>query len=243
LDFAPWRALLAPHAELLMLSMATSGLVAVAGVFGIGLIIGFIVLINAEDSLMAVARTAVSDIAGSFWVGVLWQLLAVPLLVALLLACAITIVGIFVIPLVALGWALAYAGAFTLGLTAVAVVAGRAIAGRGRSQGARAVALRSLVVGMVVLSSIWFIAALLSDVRIAGVISRLVAVALSWVAATVGLGAVVKSRAGIIRLRVDTTQEQSAPSWQTPTPVVGVVAARRPASLPTPIPTSKHSDE
>jgi hypothetical protein len=226
-----------------MLSMATSGLVAVAGVFGIGLIIGFIVLINAEDSLMAVARTAVGDIAGSFWIGVLWQLLSVPLLIALILACAITIVGIFLIPLVVLGWAVAYAGAFTLGLTAVTVVAGRAIAGRGRSQGARAVALRSLVVGILLLSAIWFVAALLADVRIAGALSRLVAVALSWVAATVGLGAVVKSRAGIIRVSVDTTSEQAAPSWQTPTPVVGVVAARRPASLPTPIPSSKSREE
>ena len=226
-----------------MPALATSGLVAVAGVFGIGLIIGLIVLINAEESLMAVARTAVGDIAGSFWVGVLWQLLSVPLLVALVIACAITIVGIFLIPLVALGWALAYAGAFTLGLTAVSVVAGRAIAGRGSARGTRAVALRSLVVGTVVLSAIWFLAALLADVRLAGALSRLVAVALSWVAATVGLGAVVKSRAGIIRLRVDTTSEQSAPSWQTPTPVVGVVAARRPTALPTPVPASKSADE
>lgn len=222
--------------------MATSGLVAVAGVFAIALIIGLIVLVNAEEPLMAVARTAVGDIAGSFWVGVLWQLLSVPLLVALLVACAITIVGIFLVPLVALGWALAYAGAFTLGITAVAVVAGRAIAGRGRSQGTRAVALRSLVVGTALLSVIWFIAALLSEVRILGALSRLVAVALSWVAATVGLGAVVKSRAGVIRLRVDTTTEQAAPSWQTPTPVAGVVAARRPATLPASVGSSKHPD-
>lgn len=219
--------------------MATSGLVAVAGVFGIGLIIGLIVLLNAEDAVMAVARAAVRDIAGSFWVGVLWQLLAVPLLVALLLACVITIVGIFITPLVVLGWALAYAGAFTLGLSAVAMVAGRAIAGRGRSQGTRAVALRSLVVGMLVLSVVWFAAALFADVRIAGALTRLIAVALSWVAATVGLGAVVKSRGGMLRMPIETTAERTAPSWQTPTPVVGVVAARRPAPLTTPV---RHSD-
>jgi len=212
--------------------MATSGLVAVAGVFAIGLIIGIIVLVNAEESLTAVARSAASDISGSFWVGVLWQLLAVPVLLALVIACAITIVGIFLIPLVALGWALAYAGAFTLGLTAVALVAGRAIAGRGSRQGSRAVALRGLVVGFITLSLVWVAAALLADVRVASGLSRIVAVALSWVVATVGLGAVVKSRGGMMRLRFDTTTESAAPSWQTPTPVMGVVAARRPATTP-----------
>ncbi len=210
--------------------LATSGLVAVAGVFAIALIVGIVVLVNAEESLTAVSRSVARDVSGSFWVGVLWQLLAVPLLLGLALACAITIVGIFLIPLVALGWALAYAGAFTLGLSAVALVAGRAIAGRGTRSGSRAVALRGLVVGFLALSLVWVTAALLADVRIAGGLSRIVAVALSWVAATVGLGAVVKSRGGMIRLRFDTTTESAAPSWQTPTPVVGVVAARRPVS-------------
>ncbi len=211
--------------------MATSALVAVAGVFAIGLIIGLIVLVNAEESLTAVARSAASDVSGSFWVGVLWQLLAVPILVALVLACAITIVGIFLIPLVALGWALAYAGAFTLGLTAVALVAGRAIAGRGTGSSSRAVALRGLVVGFLCLSVVWVAAALFADMRIVSGVSRLVAVALSWAAATVGLGAVVKSRGGMMRLRFETTTtESAAPSWQTPTPVMGVVAARRPVA-------------
>lgn len=223
------------------MTMATSGLVAVAGVFAIGLIVGLIVLMNAEDSVTAVARTAARDIAGSFWVGVLWQLLAVPVLVALLLACVITIVGIFITPLIVLGWALAYAGAFTLGISAVAIVAGRAIAGRGLSHASRAIALRSLVVGMLALSVLWFGAALLVNVGIVGVLARLVAVALTWAAATVGLGAVVKSRAGMLRMRIETTAERSAPSWQTPTPVVGVVAARRPATAPLPHPT--HTDE
>ena len=221
--------------------MATSGLVAVAGVFGVGLLIGLFVLMNAEDSVTAVARAAARDIAGSFWVGVLWQLLAVPLLVALLLACIITIVGIFITPLVVLAWALAYAGAFTLGISAIAIVAGRAIAGRGRNHGSRAIAVRGLVVGMLAMSVLWFVAALLVDAGIAGALARLVAVALSWAAATVGLGAVVKSRAGMIRLQIETTAERSAPSWQTPTPVVGVVAARRPAT--TPIPHATHTDE
>ena len=59
---------------------ATTNLLAVAGVFGIGLIIGLVVLTTAEEALTAVAKTAARDVSGSFWVGLLWQLLAVPLL-------------------------------------------------------------------------------------------------------------------------------------------------------------------
>jgi hypothetical protein len=208
--------------------MSTAGLLPVAGVFGITLLVGWVVLITAESSVTAVARAAARDISGSFWVGLLWQLIAAPLLVLLVTACAITIIGILAIPVVVLAWALAYAGAFTLGLLAVAVVAGRAIAGKGSASNPRAVALRSLTVGLMALSVLWFGAAMIANIPVAGLLARLVAVAFTWAGATVGLGAVVKSRGGVVRLRFETTTETSIPSWQTPTPVQGVAAARRP---------------
>lgn len=230
---------------------ATTNLLAVAGVFGIGLIIGLVVLMTAEEALTAVAKTAARDISGSFWVGLLWQLLAVPLLVVLVVACAITIVGILVIPIAALAWALAYTGAFTLGVLAVALVIGRALAGRGAGSSERSVAVRGLTVGLSTLSLIWFGAAIVAKVPVAGAIARLIAVAFTWAVATVGLGAVVKSRMGVAQLSMrfggsrfgasgfasrwgpastTTTTEVAAPGWQTPTPVQGVVAARRPVS-------------
>lgn len=232
---------------------ATTNLLAVAGVFGIGLIIGLVVLTTAEEALTAVAKTAARDISGSFWVGLLWQLLALPLLVVLTVACAITIIGILVIPIAALAWALAYAGAFTLGILAVALVIGRALAGRGSGSSERSAALRGLTVGLAMLSLIWFGAAIAAKVPVAGAIARLIAVAFTWAVATVGLGAVVKSRMGVAQLSVrfgasrfgmsdftsrwgaastTTTTEVPAPGWQTPTPVQGVVAARRPVSTP-----------
>ena len=212
-----------------MLSLANSGPLAVVGVFGIGLIIGLVVLTTAEDSLMAVARAAARDIGGSFWVGLLWQALAVPLLAVLVIGCILTIIGILAVPIVALAWALAYAGAFTLGLLAVALVIGRAMVGRGTGTGTRAAALRGLVVGLFALSLVWLGASLLSSVPVAGVLSRVVALGFTWAVATVGLGAVVKSRGGIAKIRMDTTTtEVAVPLWQTPTPVQGVVAARRP---------------
>jgi hypothetical protein len=224
--------------------MLTS-LYAITGVFGIGLIIGLVVLVTAEEALLAVAKTAARDVSGSFWAGLLWQLLAVPILAVLLIACAITIIGILATPLAALAWALAYAGAFTLGTLAVALVIGRALAGRGSAQTERAAALRGLMVGLIALSLVWFGTALASEVPVARGLSRLVALAFTWAVATVGLGAVVKSRIGVAKISVQfgrfrggkwgaasstTTMESPAPSWQTPTPVQGVVAARRPVN-------------
>jgi hypothetical protein len=216
-----------------MLSLANSGPLAVAGIFGIGLVIGLIVLTTAEDSLTAVAKAAARDIGGSFWVGLLWQALAVPLLTVLVLACVLTIIGILAIPIVVLAWSLAYAGAFTLGLLAVAMVIGRALAGRGNA-GSRAAALRGMVVGLFALSLVWFGAALLASIPVVGILSRLIALAFTWAVATVGLGAVVTSRGGIAKIRIDTTMtEVAVPVWQTPTPVQGVVAARRPETSST----------
>ena len=231
---------------------ATGNLLAVAGVLGIGVIIGLVVLTTAEEALTAVAKTAARDISGSFWVGVLWQLLAVPLLVVLVVACAISIVGILVIPIAALAWVLAFAGAFTLGTLGVALVIGRALAGRGTGSSERRAALRGLTVGLAMLSLIWFGAAIAAKMPVAGAIARLIAVAFTWAVATVGLGAVVKSRLGVTQLSMrvggsrfgmsgftsqwgsastTTTTAVTAPGWQTPTPVQGVVAARRPVSI------------
>ena len=216
-----------------MPTLANSGPLAVAGVFGIGFIIALIVLTTAEDSLTIVARAAAKEISSSFWVGLLWQVLAVPLLAVLVIACTITIIGILAIPVVMLAWALAYAGAFTLGLLAVLLVIGRALAGKGSTTSTRAAALRGLIVGLFSLSLIWFGASLASSVPVVGLLTRLIALAFTWAVATVGLGAVVKTRGGIsgrIRFRT-TTVEAAVPAWMTPTPVQGVVAARKPVTV------------
>lgn len=233
--------------------MLTTTLMAVAGTFGIGMIIGLVVLMTAEEALLAVAKSAARDVSGSFWAGLLAQLLAVPALAVLVIACAVTIIGILVIPVAALAWALALAGAVTLGVLAVAMVIGRALAGRGNGSTERSASLRGLTVGLIALSAIWFGAALASPVPVFGAVARLVAVAFTWAVATVGLGAVVKSRIGVSRLSVQfgrfgggkfgasaTTAKWGAASstgvnevqvpvsWQTPTPVQGVVAAPKP---------------
>jgi hypothetical protein len=82
---------------------------------------------------------------------------------------------------------------------------------------------------------LWLLAAMFTWQPIAGAILRGIAMAVSWVAVTVGLGATLISRAGTKRLdarrRAVSAARRPAPgdlSWQTPTPVTGVAAARRP---------------
>ena len=70
---------------------------------------------------------------------------------------------------------------------------------------------------------------LAADPRVELVLRGL-AVAITWVAATVGLGAAVISRGGTRRQAVAAPELAAVNDmpWQTPTPVTGVVAARRP---------------
>ena len=89
------------------------------------------------------------------------------------------------------------------------------------------------MVGIVILLSPWAVAALLAAWPTAESLARGVAFATTWVAATAGLGATLISRAGIKRAQSrEARHAMASPSWQTPTPVSGVVAARRPTPTP-----------
>ncbi|MBU6366617.1 MAG: hypothetical protein KJT01_10450 [Gemmatimonadetes bacterium] len=235
--------------------MLSAALLPVAGVFTVGVLIGLVLLLTGEPIITAVARSVAEDVSKAFWTGVLWQLLAGPILAVMALACAITIVGIFAIPVVVLAWMLAYAGAFTLGFMAVGVVVGRAVGGRLGARTERGAAWRALVLGLLLLMLPWVAAAE------AGWWGRLAAASFTWAVASVGLGAVVRSRLGVATFTFQrmsggvvgrwTASTGRAPSagagwpaperprdpnevarveWDTPTPVQGVVAARRPAS-------------
>jgi hypothetical protein len=93
---------------------------------------------------------------------------------------------------------------------------------------------RVVFVGLVFYMMLWIAAALLSWAGPAGGAMRIVALLITWVAATVGLGATIVSRGGTADV------DEPAPpvtrtaelEWQTPTPVAGVAAARRPTPAP-----------
>jgi hypothetical protein len=69
-----------------------------------------------------------------------------------------------------------------------------------------------------------------------GVALRVIGALATWTAVSVGLGAVIMTRAGTRVSASAAAQIKPAPTaeheWQTPTPVTGVTAARRPTPAP-----------
>jgi hypothetical protein len=209
----------------------------VVGWFAILALIGLGVLIFAEPNMDGVVEMMESNFAKSFWFGLLGQIMALPALVLLCIGLALTILGILLIPFAVVAYAIAFVGLLALGFLAVARLTGRAwsrsdAAAPNEARGAN---LRALFVGLVLYLGLWLLAAIFTWQPIAGAVLRGIALAVSWVAVTVGLGAALLSRAGTKRLdaraRAAAAMRRPAPedlAWQTPTPVTGVAAARRP---------------
>jgi hypothetical protein len=203
-------------------------------------LIGIGVLLFAERHLEGVVETVERAYSRAFWAGVVGELGLIPALVVLVVALAITLVGILLIPFAVVAFSLAAAGLLTLGFVAVAQVTGEAVL-RGRARRVlteRGATLRALVTGIALYTGLWVAAAAFTWSPVVGGILRGLAFAVTWVAATAGFGAALLSRAGT---RHEPPGEPAAPSrpaaapvldWQTPTPVTGVVAARRPTPAP-----------
>jgi hypothetical protein len=99
---------------------------------------------------------------------------------------------------------------------------------------ARGEALRALVIGICAYLALWIVAAAFTWSPVVGTVLRGIALAVTWVAATAGLGAAILSRAGTRRPATAAPAPMSKTdemSWMTPTPVTGVVAARRPVAV------------
>lgn len=205
------------------------GWAAMIGVLGLG------VLIFAERNLEGVVVTIVRDFSKSFWTGLVGQVAIIPVMLLGAAALAITILGIPLIPVAVAAYMLALTGLIALGFLAVAQVAGSSARRRStRLVSERSAVLRALVTGLTLFFVPWLVAAVFSWAPIVGSALRVLAVVITWVAATAGLGAALLSRAGTRGLQ--SPSEVLLPtddfSWQTPTPVAGVVAARRPTPTP-----------
>jgi hypothetical protein len=178
----------------------------------------------------------------AFWTGLGGQLLALPVLLVLTVALAVTVIGLLLIPFAMVAYLIALTGLLTLGFLATAHVTGRSIVhARTRGLSERGGALRALVLGVALFLSLWVVAAALTWLPAAATAVRAVALVVTWVAATAGFGAALRSRAGTRQDAVPAVAAPSSPirpledslAWQTPTPVGGVVAARRPTPAPT----------
>lgn len=207
----------------------------VAGWFAVLAIMGVGVLVFAGAPLEGVVERLEAGFGRSLAAGIAGQLALAPVLLLLILALAATIIGALLIPFAIVGFVIAAAGLMTLGFLAVARIIGGALGGRRRAAlTERGAALRGLVVGLAIFAALWLAAAALTPVPIAATVLRGIAFAVTWVAMSAGFGAALLSRAGTRR---EIGQAAPAPepeeqeiSWQTPTPMGGVTAARRPAS-------------
>lgn len=200
----------------------------VIGWFAILCAIGIGVLLFAERNLDGVVRALEQQFARTFWVGVLAQLAAIPMLLLVVLGLAVTLIGILLIPFAVVAYVVALAGLCTLGFLAIARFTGRVFFGK--APASRATSLRSLVLGLGIYLAFWLLAATFVWNPVVSSVLHAVAMAGSWVALTFGLGATILTRAGT--QRDGEAAKRAKPvddlSWQTPTPVTGVVAARRP---------------
>ena len=191
-------------------------------------VVGLAVLVLLAANLERTARVLEEDFGRAFFVGVLGQFGFLPLLLVACIALAVTVVGILLIPFVLVAGPVAFAGIVTLGWLALALVAGRALSRAPREGVARGDAVRALLMGIVLLMAPWAIAAALQGTGLVALLARLVALAIAWVAMSAGLGAALLSRAGAGRTSGADRPQPPMQGWQTPTPVSGVAAARRP---------------
>jgi hypothetical protein len=196
--------------------------------FALLVIIGIGVMVFAESNLEGVVTALERGFARSFWFGLAGQVAFLPALLVLVAGLAITVLGVLLIPFAIVAYVIAVAGLVTLGFLAVARLTGGALASDRGTTSPRGVHLRALVIGLVAYLGIWMVAALFAWNPVIGAVCRAIAIAITWVAATLGLGAALASRAGTHRAVAGTAQTGTDDyAWQTPTPVTGVAAATR----------------
>lgn len=199
--------------------------------FTVVLLVGLGVIMFSGAQLEAVVQTLEYRFTSAFFLGIAGQLGMLPALVLVCAALALTLVGVLLVPFAIVAFVLAVAGLITLGALAAATVAGHALVREGSNVRLRAI--RSIMLGALLLVLPWIAAALLVNTEWAGMLVRLLAVALTWVAATAGFGAALMARGGVRRVRVREAEvEVEAAGWQTPTPIGGIAATRRPSATP-----------
>jgi hypothetical protein len=197
------------------------------------LLIGVGVLLFAAPYLDGVVDVLEDSFWRSLGVGVAGGVALIPALLLVIAGLAVTIVGVLLIPFAVVAYVLAAAGLVTLGFLAVARVTGHSVGSTATTRlSARGSALRALILGVVIYLGLWVIASVFAWSPVISTILRLVAFAITCVAATAGFGAAILSRAGTRRELPAGAPAAAADAvaWQTPTPITGVVAARRPSA-------------
>jgi hypothetical protein len=217
-------------------SMTAHALALAGGWLAMLVLVGIGVLIFASTNLDAVSDALDRGFGRALLAGVATQIALAPALALLCVGLVLTILGALLVPFAIVAYVLAAAGLVTLGYLAIARNTGRTLLGAGAPAG-RSAALRTMIYGLLVLMLPWFVAGALSWSPRLELFARVFAVALTWVAATAGLGAAVVSRGGVRRAAAPAAERaMNTSSWATPTPVSGVTAARRPTPYSASVP-------
>jgi cytoskeletal protein CcmA (bactofilin family) len=200
----------------------------VLGWFAVLAAIGIGVLLFAEGSLGGVTETLERQFARSFWYGLLAQLALLPTLLLMVAALTLTIVGVLLVPFAIVAYTIAFAGLVTLGFLAIGLFTGSAFRRGAVRAGSRAQRLAALLRGLVIYMAVWLVPAALTWQPLASAVMGAIALGVTWVAATLGLGASIATRVDARRAGAARKAPPMDPMvWQTPTPVTGVAAARR----------------
>ena len=157
------------------------------------LLMGTFVLFFMRDYFTRAVEVVTNETGRSLFTGVLAGLATVPAMVALCIAMAITIIGIFFIPIGVAAFLVAVGGIAILGFLAVAHVAGIAISHKSKSETPAGEELQYLFTGILAFSALWIVAAAFTWFPILGSILRVLAFSVTLVAVATGFGAVVLS--------------------------------------------------
>jgi len=157
------------------------------------LLIGTFVLFFMRDYFKSTVEVVTNETGRSLLTGALAGLATIPALVALCIAMAITIIGIFFIPIGVAAFLVAVGGIGILGFLAVAHVAGIALSHKSQSETPAGEELQYLFTGILAFSALWIIAAAFTWFPILGSILRVLAFSVTFVAVATGFGAVILS--------------------------------------------------
>jgi len=162
--------------------------------------IGFGMVFFARRYVEVVADTASGAFGRSLVVGLLGQLLVLPTLAMLIVGLIFTIVGILLLPFAIIAFVIAVCAAALGGYLAVAHAIGETVSRRRMANGAfvrSPNAYGYLFTGLVGLLGPWAAVALFSWAGPVVYVLTAAAFVATWLAATVGFGAVLLSRAGL----------------------------------------------
>jgi hypothetical protein len=157
------------------------------------LLVGTFVLFFMGDYFKRTVEVITNETGRSLLTGVLAGLATVPAVIALCIAMAITIIGIFFVPIGIAAFLVAVSGIAILGFLAVAHVAGIAISRKSASETPGAEELQYLFTGILAFSALWIIAASFTWFPILGSVLRVLAFSVTLVAVATGFGAVILS--------------------------------------------------